>query len=254
MPDKLIYCEDCGACYLLTDLDQAPEYEYDPQTEQVTEQSADGSFLFQLRHRHHRIKELHMVKATVFCTKRLSEVNRTAYFMATDGLDSYIVKRSRQSAEEPFRYEVFRGSIDIGVLSVDILAEEIRRQMAHQLTDPPLPKASVELFLEITLELVRAVSDSGLEIFPQETSNPLIRWARLNDKIRFRLFERFLSNFPPEDCRRLRAFYEANEDFGDVMNILLKYRAIVRREPDETIMEVVSPSTEQTVVYSNALP
>ncbi len=82
------------------------------------------------RHLGHPLEELHIDPETFISDKPSYEIIKTSYVEATNGQQRFLIKRSRQSLDQPVSYELVPGKIRATDVSLKTQETEVRRQIS----------------------------------------------------------------------------------------------------------------------------
>ncbi len=240
--NQLIHCINCQEIYLRTPFDRTPEFSWErsgsPHEAQAFEKDDFQEFL--RNHRGHQLEELKIIEGSFVSEKPYSEPVKIAYFKATNGKENFVVKRFRESIEQPLKYELIRGDYHLKCTSLQIQSEAIRRQLGRELK-PPLTQTQVETFLEFFEHAVRKLDVNTLERVPEESPSPLEVYYQMDDFCLIYLLRNCHSFFEGRTYTQMESFIHRHREDG-VLLLKATYRIEIfeKRAPKRTEVAAVS--------------
>ena len=118
-----------------TPFDQCPEYHYAETTGEYYAREQDDELDFSRKHRGHRTEELTMLDNPMYSEGPYFDPQRILYFEATNGRETFLIKRWRKSVLEPIRYDVVPGRLEVQK-TVEIQKGSLEKQMRYELKNP----------------------------------------------------------------------------------------------------------------------
>lgn len=159
----LLRCVECNELFQMTDYDSSPEYQVTENGEiHVIPRDERRSFL--ASHKGHKIERLKVKKGSLVSDQPYMEPIKTTYFQATNGKESFIVKRWRESIDSPMRYELIKGDIVLVNEELGVQVEEIRKQLAYDFKDEPLSEKKIKPFIESLQRIVVRLNPGKLKV------------------------------------------------------------------------------------------
>ena len=137
MTDRWIRCVECNEVAHITDYDCSPQYHCDKNLEEVIERPMDDTRNFMVKHRHHKMEELYIIKDSFMSEGAYVEPLKVSYFDATNGKERFVIKRWRESINNPLQYELIPGYVKTAV-NLEVQSDEIRRQIRSEIQHPIL--------------------------------------------------------------------------------------------------------------------
>ena len=129
MQRRLIRCVECNEIISMTEYDFSPEYRYDEEKDCFIELTKNDREHFVTKHKDHSTEELNVNGASFVSQSPYSDPLKTCYFEATNGRENFVIKRWRDTIEDPVEYELFKGHIEITDPQVEVQTTHIRRQI-----------------------------------------------------------------------------------------------------------------------------
>ncbi|OGP65373.1 MAG: hypothetical protein A2169_07195 [Deltaproteobacteria bacterium RBG_13_47_9] len=233
--NHLIRCVNCDAILFKTPFDQWPEYEFGPN-------SSPGSFRtiekddyqdFLRNHQGHRLEELTIIDDSFVSEKPYIEPVKVSYFKATNGSESFVIKKYRKNIANPLEYKLIYGDFHLKCLSIEVLSEEIKKQLLAEC--PGLSEEKAESFIRICQDIPKVVDIKNLEKVPEESSHPLEIYYQMDDVTGAHLLRRCRNAFQGKEYLDIEDFINRHRD-----NSVLLFKAIHKIE----IAEVSKPKKE----------
>ncbi len=214
--NQLIHCINCGAIYLKTPFDQRPEYEPHPLNSeglpQVNERDDFQNFLKD--HRGHQLENLKVVEDSYISEKPYFEPVKVSYFRATNGRESFVIKKFRESIEEPLKYQLIIGDYSLRCVGIDIQSKEIAKQLERDFETTPLPPAKITAFLKLYQHIAQTVDIRKLERIFEESSNPLEIYYKMDDLSLIYLLRNCRSLFKEQEYSNIEKFIHLQKEDG----------------------------------------
>jgi hypothetical protein len=213
---ELIHCINCDVIYLKTRFDQWPEYgPYLSNSEdhfQVNERDDFQDFL--INHRGHQLENLRVVEDSFVSEKPYSEPVKVSYFKATNGRESFVIKKFRESIHEPLKYQLIIGDYSLRCVGIDIQSKEIAKQLEREFESTPLPSAKMTAFLKLYQHIAETVDIQDLERIPEESPNPLEIYYKMDDLSLIYLLRNCRSIFKGQEYSDIEKFIHLHKDDG----------------------------------------
>ena len=158
------------------------EYRLDPglSPEHFQNVERDDFKDFLSNHQGHLLEDLDIIEDSYVSDKAYSEPVKTSFFKATNGKEKFVIKKFRESIDEPLKYELVSGDCRLQCVSVEIQAEDIVKQLARDM-NPSLFQDKIDAFLKLMSVLVEGVKIQELERVPQESHHPLEVYYKIGD-------------------------------------------------------------------------
>ena len=181
------------------------------------------------RHAGHRLDPLEATGQSFFPDGMSSDPMATGYIEATDGKETVLLRRVRQSIHEPMRYELVPGRLVHRGATLDIQENTLRKEMKlHFLWAPaqPLSDDKIDLFVKIYREVVSDLDAHTVCSRQLSVTDDSIVYGPLNAPARNALLEKCRSCFTNDELAALRRFIDSHGDADDVLAIVVR-RAMV---------------------------
>jgi len=219
--NTLIRCIDCNAVYETTPFDQCPEYHYAESTGEYCAREQNDELDFSRRHREHRIEKLVISDSPMYSEGPYFDPQRIVYFEATNGRETFLIKRWRKSVQDPVRYDVVPGRLEVQK-TVEIQKGSLEKQMRYELNNPTIAEEKVHKFIEI-------VQDAALHCNPDnnvqdiyESNDAQIDYLPLNEDQISGILKKSRTIFTRDELKKVERFIRNNCDYNGVMSLVLK--------------------------------
>ncbi len=214
--NQLIHCINCDAVYFKTRFDQRPEYEPNPSNSEdllkVNEKDDFQDFL--INHRGHQLEDLEVVEDSFISEKPYFEPVKVSYFKATNGRESFVIKKFRENIEEPLKYELIIGDYSLKCVGIDIQSKEIAKQLERDFETTPLPSAKITAFLKLYQHIAQTVDIRKLERISEESPNPLEIYYKMDDLSLIYLLRNCRSIFKEQEYSNVEKFIHLQKEDG----------------------------------------
>ncbi len=228
--NELIHCVNCNEIFLKTLYDQWPEYEAAPggalDSFQLTEKDDFQNFL--KNHQGHRLEKLKVLEDSLVSERDYFEPVKTSYFRATNGKDNFVVKRFRENIEEPLKYQVVPEDYAVRCTRIEIQSKEIERQLRAEFATKSLGANKIEAFLKLLHYITKTVEIERLERIPEETSNPLEVYYKMDDISLVSLLRNCRNIFDGQEYLKIVEFIDRHKDDG-VLLLKARYDIVFSR-------------------------
>jgi hypothetical protein len=143
MNNTLLRCQDCNRLLLLGAHNRAPAWRMRAGDIEPVEVPRNDEEEFRRAHAGHRTGELSVVEGSFVSEGTWGDPMRVAYFEASDGRETVVVRRRRTHLDRPVIYEVVPGRIEVRTVGVEVQAGH-QRQIEADLPalDPPCSRGS----------------------------------------------------------------------------------------------------------------
>ncbi len=237
--NQLIRCIKCDEIFLRTPFDQWPEYEppQDPSTDSFRTIQKDDFQDFLRNHHGHQLEDLKIVEDSFVSEKDYAEPTKTSYFKATNGKESFLIKKSREKISEAIKYELVSGDLLLKCTGIQIQAEEIQKQMERELE---LPKQEISSFVRLYRRIAERMEIENLERVTEESRNPLEVYYKMDDISLAFLLRNCRNLFKEQEYLRIERFIEGHKEDG-VLLVKAMFRIQIA-EKDRSRVKVPSPA------------
>jgi hypothetical protein len=214
--NQLIHCINCDAIYLKTPFDQWPEYEpHLSNSEDHPQVNGRDDFQdFLKNHRGHQLEDLKVVEDSFISEKPYFEPVKVSYFKATNGKESFVIKKFRESIDQPLKYQLIIGDYSLRCVGIDIQSKEIAKQLEREFEATPLPPVKMTAFLKVYQHIAETVDIKNLERIPEESPNPLEIYYKMDDLSLIYLLRNCRSIFKEQEYSNIEAFIHRHKDDG----------------------------------------
>jgi hypothetical protein len=214
--NDLIRCINCDVIFLRTPFDQWPEYESytngSLQSLRTIERDDFQNFL--KSHYGHRLEDLKILEDSFVSEKNYAEPVKTSYFKATNGEESFVVKKFREKIDEPLKYQLIHGDYSLSCTDIEIQSKEIARQLKTEFKTSPLPQHQIEAFLQLFQYIAKTTNIQRLERIPEESPNSLEIYYKIDDISLVYLLRNCRNIFKGQDYLNIEEFIHRHKDDG----------------------------------------
>ncbi len=213
--NQLIRCKNCGQIFMKSPFDQYPEYKSNPGRPPENFQSIERDDLqdFLIHHHGHQLEDLNIIEDSYVSEKAYSEPMKTSFFRATNGKEKFVIKKFRESIDEPLKYQLIDGDYSLKCIAVDIQSKDISRQLERELR-PPLSQNKTDAFLKLYSAMAEGVDMKGLERIPEESHHPLEVYYRIDDVLLAYLLRNCRNIFKGQEYLAMEEFIHRHKDDG----------------------------------------
>jgi len=213
---QLIHCINCHAIYLKTPFDQWPEYESYPlhPSDSPRGMERDDFQDFLRNHRGHRLEHLRIIEDSFISEKPYSEPVKVSYFKATNGKESFVIKRFRERIDEPLKYQLIFGDYSLRCTGIQIQSEEIAKQLEREFKASPLSPDKIGAFLKLYQHIAETIDANNLERVSEEASNPLDIYYKIDDFSLIYLLRNCRHIFQGKEYAMIEEFIHQHKDDG----------------------------------------
>jgi len=222
--NQLIRCKNCDQVFMKGPFDKSPEYKLglDRPPEDFQSIGRDDFEDFLLHHRGHQIEILKIIEDSYVSEKAYSEPIKTSFFKATNGREEFVVKKFRETINEPLKYQLIPGDYSLKCIAVEIQSEEISKQLEKELK-PPLSQDKVDAFLKLVRAVALDIDTKGLERLPEESHHPLEVYYKMDDVHVMYLLRNCRNIFEGQEYWGIEEFIHRHKDDG-VLLLKVTYR------------------------------
>jgi hypothetical protein len=215
MMETLIYCIDCNEVIHMSEWNARTHDEW--QTAEIKEQEVNERKAFVQRHKNHRTEELTPVTPPI-SDKPYGEPLKVSYFEASNGKRRFLIKRWRNTIDDPCEYEVIDGRLEISHGTARVQAEAIKKQFKAE-RDGAISEKKLNYFIKAVQEEVKGLDPDTLMV-SAEGESPLIAFYQLDSQSIKRIFNRCWDTFDWHELKLLRDFVIEHNEYDDVMTIV----------------------------------
>jgi len=219
--NTLIRCVDCNAVYEITPFDQCPEYHYTETTGEYHARECHDDLDLTRRHRGHRTEKLTILDNPQYSEGPYFDPQRIVYFEATNGNITFLIKRWRQSVQDPIRYDIVPGRLEVQK-TIEIQKRSLEKQMRHELNNPSLAEEKVHKFIAI-------VQDAALHCDPDknfpdvyESNDAQIDYLPLDKEQISSILKKSRTIFTGDEFHKIERFIRNNCDYNGVLSLVVK--------------------------------
>jgi hypothetical protein len=217
---KLVHCINCKAVYEITPFDRCQEYHYSESSGEYYAKEKNDEFDFTQKHRNHPIEELTILENTRYSEGHYFDPQRKQYFEATNGKETFLIKRWRKSVLYPVRHDIVPERLAVQK-TIDIQKASLEKQMRHELNIPSLGEEKGRTFMEIVQEAARhCIPNNYQDIYASEYAQ--VDYLPLNEEQISAILKRSRTVFTHDELPKIESFIRKNCACNGVMALVLK--------------------------------
>jgi hypothetical protein len=194
-------CRSCFEVQLLSAMESAPrswEQDSDVQRDADDERTA-----FLHRHFGHPLTPLKKKKDRYFSDRPVWDPLRIAYEEVTDGRETYILKSWRTDLNEPRRYALLRGTLEVSI-TVQLPEEPLREELSRTFSCSP---QQAEMIVDRLQRVVASLPPEELLPAYCAADDPHLLFSHLNERHLRKCVEACQTGSGMFDKARLRDFF-----------------------------------------------
>jgi hypothetical protein len=249
--NQLIHCINCHAVFLKTPFDRGEEYplgSFEP-LENFRATRRDDFEDFLRSHRGHRLEDLRVVEDSFISEKPYFEPVKASYFKATNGKESFVIKKSRESIDEPLRYQLIVGDYSLKCAYVEIQSEEITKQLARECKETPLPSKKISEFLRLLKHIAETIDVRNLDRIAEESPYPLEVYHKMDDFSLTYLLRNCRHIFNEHEYSAMEAFIHRHKEDGVLLlRAIYEIEIFEKVQPVKKVMAPSIPSEKRKIV------
>jgi hypothetical protein len=213
--NQLIHCKKCDEIFMKTPFDQYPEYEFEPDRSSGNFRSIERDDFqdFLIHHHGHPLENLKIIEDSFVSEKAYSEPIKTSFFKATNGKEKFVIKKFRETIDEPLKYQVIPGDYSLKCTAIEIQWEEISKQIERELK-PPLSQNQIDAFLKLYRAIAENIDIKDLERIPEESDHPLKIYYKIDDIRLMYLLRNCRNIFKGQEYSAVEEFIHRHKDDG----------------------------------------
>ncbi len=237
--NQCIRCIDCDEVFMRSCHDQCREYQYDPNhsTDPLQTVEKDDFQDFLITHHGHRLEYLDIIADSFVSESPYSEPIKTSYFRATNKKEKFVIKRFRESIEEPIKCQLIAGDYLLECQGVEIQSEEIVQQLKAEFKRYPLSQTQLSTFLKLYRRIVETIDVKNLERISEESCHPLEIYYRMDDTSLFCLLRNCRNIFKGKEYSDIEEFILHHKDDG-VLLLKARYKIHVTKREETKVKAV----------------
>ena len=181
-------------------------------------------------HGAHPVEELRVNTDTCISDKPAYEAVKVSYFEASNGQQSFLIRRTKPALDQPAIYQLIPGKLLVSNVSFNIQEEALHKQMAAQNGSAPLTEEKIQKFIRAFQDEVKTI---GPEILAEEVEvadegeTPLLSYGIFKKARWENILRRCAKDFEKADLNKVKQFIDENTQPDDVLSLLVKRKASV---------------------------
>lgn len=213
---RLIRCLTCNEIFFKTPYDQWPEYEspspLSPDVFQIVGKDDYQDFL--KHHQDHPMENLEILQDSFVSEKPYSEPVKISYFKATNGRETFVVKKFRTRIDEPLAYQLIPGDYSLKLLRLELQSDAISKQLKKEMDPSLISTHQMEAFLKLFQKILKTIDLKNLDRVPEESPHPLEIYYKLDDISLAYLLRNCRNIFKGQAYRDIEAFIDRHKEDG----------------------------------------
>ncbi len=176
-------------------------------------------------HAAHPVEELRVNTDTLISDKPSYESVKISYFEASNGQQSFLIRRTKPALDQPAIYQLIPGKLLVSNVSFDIQEEALRKQMAVRNGSAPLTEEKIQKFIRAFQDEVETIGPEKLaeEVeVAEEGETPLLSYGIFKEARWENVLRRCAKDFEKADLNKVRQFIDENSQPDDVLSLLVK--------------------------------
>ena len=214
--NELIRCINCDEVFLKTPFDQWPEYE--PHSggsfESFRTVERDDFQDFLKKHDGHQLEDLKILEDSFISEKDYAEPVKTSYFKATNGKESFVVRKNREKIDRPLKYQLIHGDYSLRCTAIEIQSKEITKQLNMEFKKNPLDPDKIDAFIRLFQYIAKTIDIKKLERIPEESSSSLEIYYKMDDISLVYLLRNCRNIFKGQEYLNIEEFIHRHKDDG----------------------------------------
>jgi hypothetical protein len=181
-------------------------------------------------HGAHPIEELLVNADTCISDKPSYEPVKVSYFEASNGQQSFLIRRTKPALDQPAFYQLIPGKLLVSNISFNIQEEALRKQMAERNGSAPLTEEKIQKFIRAFQEEVENIGPEKLaeEVeVAEEGETPLLSYGIFKEAHWDNILHRCAQDFDKSDLNKIRKFIDENSQPDDVLSLLVKRKVSI---------------------------
>ena len=176
-------------------------------------------------HAAHPVEELRVNTDTLISDKSSYESVKISYFEASNGQQSFLIRRTKPALDQPAIYQLIPGKLLVSNVSFDIQEEALRKQMTVRNGSAPLTEEKIQKFIRAFQDEVETIGPEKLaeEVeVAEEGETPLLSYGIFKEARWENVLRRCAKDFEKADLNKVRQFIDENSQPDDVLSLLVK--------------------------------
>jgi hypothetical protein len=182
------------------------------------------------------MEEIKIIEDSFVSEKDYIEPVKTSYFKATNGKESFVIKKFRERIDEPLKYELIPGDYSVKCIRLEIQTEAIVKQLRREFEAFPLPQNKITAFLKLYQHIAENIDIQNLERVAEESPNPLEIYYKMDDLSLAYLLRNCRNILNKQEYLDIEPFIQRHKDDGVLLlkatyQIKITKRAKAKKKP-----------------------
>lgn len=181
-------------------------------------------------HGAHPVEELRVNTDVYISDKPAYEAVKVSYLEASNGQQSFLIRRTKPALDQPATYELIPGKLLVSNVSFNIQEEALRKQMAARNGSTPLTEEKIQKFIRAFRDEVETIGPEMLseEVeVAEEGETPLLSYGIFKEARWESVLRRCAKDFENTDLNKVKKFIDENSQPDDVLSLLVQRKASI---------------------------
>jgi hypothetical protein len=181
-------------------------------------------------HGEHPVEELRVNPDTCISDKPSYESVKVSYFEASNGQQSFLIRRTKPALDQPAIYQLIPGKLLVSNVSFNIQEEALRKEMATRNGSAPLTEEKIQKFIRAFRDEVETIGPDRLseEVdVAGEGETPLLSYGIFKEAHWENILRRCALDFDNADLNKIRQFIDENSLPDDVLSLLVERKVSI---------------------------
>jgi len=175
--------------------------------------------------REHPTEELIVDYDTYVSERPCYESTKVSYFEASNGKQSFLIRRTKGGLAQSAVYELIPGRLHISNVSLKIQEDDLRKQIYSWTTFPPFTEDQIQKFIRAFQEEVEIIPPEKFEEEVEialEGETSLLAYASLKEARWENVLRRCRKDFQEAEITKIEQFIRENKQPNDVLALMIK--------------------------------
>jgi hypothetical protein len=181
-------------------------------------------------HGAHPVEELRVHADTYISDKPSYEAVKVSYFEASNGQQSFLIRRTKPALDQPAIYQLIPGKLLVSNVSLNIQEEALHKQMAARNGFSPLTEEKIQKFIRAFREEVETIGPEMLaeEVeVAEEGETPLLSYGIFKEARWESILRRCAKDLEKADLNKVKNFIDENRQPDDVLSLLVQRKVSI---------------------------
>ena len=203
--------------------------------DEVVEMPANDWREFMAQHSGHRLDSMVATGSDYYPNGSARDPMSVRYFEVSNGSDTLLLRRTRASIGEPFRYAIVDGRLIESSATLGVQEEAIRKEMKlhfSRTAAAPLQDEKIGHFVGLFREVVKQLDPDSTGVPEYFCADDNLVYCELDAATIDALMIKCRIYFQPAEIESLRGFVEAHRECDDVMAVVKRRTVAVGKRSE----------------------